>query len=88
MPEGIYKSFPMVSQISSREQFLWLMSQENEIAKFITQSMKLRSEELKKIISPENVRPIRTAKKEEKTTTTTKSKKVSRNCKPGIVMYC
>ena len=71
MLESIYKSFPMVSQISLREQFLWLMSQENvnctnEIAKFITQSMKLRPEELEKMISADNVRPIRTKKKKKK----------------------
>ena len=69
--ESIYKSFPVISQISLTEQFLWLMSQENvsctnEIAKFITQSMKLRSEELEKMISPENVRLIRTTKKKNK----------------------
>ena len=29
MPESIYKSFPVKSQISLREQFLWLMSQGN-----------------------------------------------------------
>ena len=44
------------------------MSQENVncsngIEKFITQNMNLRSEELEKIISPENIRPIRTTKK-------------------------
>ena len=71
MLENIYKSFPVTSQISLREQFLWLMSQENanctnEIAKFITQSMKLRSEELEKMTSPENVRPIRTTRNQER----------------------
>ena len=71
MPENINKSFPVISQISLREQFLWLMSQENvnctnEIAKFITQSMKLRSEELEKMTSPENVRPIRTTRNQER----------------------
>ena len=65
----------MISQISLREQFLWLMSQENvnwtnEIAKFITQSMKLRSEESEKMSGPSAQ-----LKKEVKTTTTTKSKK-------------
>ena len=51
MSESIYKSFSMISQISLREQFLWLMSQENvnctnKITKFITQSMKLRSDNI------------------------------------------
>ena len=71
MPESTYKPFPVKSQYSLREQFLWLMSQENgncinKIAKFITQSMKLKSEELDKMISLENVRPILTTTKRRK----------------------
>ena len=86
MLESIYKSFPMISQISLTEQFLWLMSQENVNSQTKSQnslhSMELRSEELEKMISPENVRLIRTTKKKNKI------QKVNRNCKPGIVLYC
>ena len=95
MLENIYKSFPMILQISLREQFLWLMSQENvnctkEIAKFITQSMKLRFEELEKMTSPENARPIRTTRNQErrKNNNNNKIQKVNRNCKLDIVIYC
>ena len=40
-----------------------MLTAQTKIAKFITQSRKLKSEELDKMISPENVRPIRTTKK-------------------------
>ena len=71
MLEDTYKYFSVISQISLREQFLWLMSHENvnstnEIAKFITQSMKLRSGELENIISPEMLGPSARQKKKKK----------------------
>ena len=51
MFQNIYEIFPNIMQNSLETQFLWLMSQENEkcmtdIAKFVAQSMTLRTKEL------------------------------------------
>ena len=48
--DTIYSSFPNVKVLDAKEQFIWLMSQDvactQEIAKFITQCIKLREKEL------------------------------------------
>ena len=51
MPDNIYNSLPNVKVLDAKKQFILLMSQEDvactqEIAKFITQCMKLREQEL------------------------------------------
>ena len=51
IPDTIYGSFPNVKVLDAKEQFIWLMSQEDvactqEIAKFNAQCMKLREQEL------------------------------------------
>ena len=62
--QNVCEVFPNITQNSSKIQFLWLMSQENEkcmtnIAKFVTQSMTLRTKELDILINLNNTRTIR-----------------------------
>ena len=59
--QNIYEVFPNIRQDSLKIQFLWLMSQENEkcttdIAKFVAQSMTLRTKELDILINLNNAR--------------------------------
>ena len=61
MFQNIYEVFPNIRQNSLKIQFLWLMSQENEkctadIAKFVTQSMTLRTKELDILLNLNNAR--------------------------------
>ena len=61
MFQNIYEVFPNIRQNSLKIQFLSLMSQENEkcttdIAKFVTQSMTLRTKELDILLSLNNAR--------------------------------
>ena len=64
MFQNIYEVFPNIRQNSLKIQFLWLMSQENEkcttdIAKFVTQSMTLRTKELDILLNLNNARTTR-----------------------------
>ena len=64
MFQNIYEVFPNIRKNSLKIQFLWLMSQENEkctndIAKFYTQSMTLRTEELDILLNLNNARTTR-----------------------------
>ena len=64
MFQNINEVFPNIRQNSLKIQFLWLMSQENEkcttdIAKFVTQSMTLRTKELDILLNLNNARTTR-----------------------------
>ena len=57
----IYEMFPCIEKLSLRDQFVWLMSQENEIcinliASFITQSMSCRTKTLDDLLNNSYVR--------------------------------
>ena len=52
----IYEMFPCIKKVSLRDQFVWLMSQQNEIyinliATFITQSMSRRTKTLDDLLN-------------------------------------
>ena len=64
MFQNICEVFPSIRQNSLKIQFLWLLSQENEkcttdIAKFVTQSMTLRTKELDILLNVNNARTTR-----------------------------
>ena len=64
MFQNICEVFPNIRQNSLKIKFLWLMSQGNEkcttdIAKFVTQSMTLRTNELDILLNLNNARTIR-----------------------------
>ena len=64
MFHNIYEVFPNIRRNSLKIQFLWLIGQEKEkcttdIAKFVTQSMTLRTKELDILLNLNNVRTTR-----------------------------
>ena len=55
MLDSIYASFPNVKCLNLKDQFIWLMSQEDEtclkeIARFVSHCMELRDKELDKLL--------------------------------------
>ena len=68
MIKQVCECFPNLTQINLKQQFVWLMSQENErctieLSKFIEYSMDLRSKGLESYMIDNNNRTSHTTKK-------------------------
>ena len=69
MIKQVSEFFSNLTQINLKQQFVWLMSQENEkctieLSKFIANSMDLRSKELEGYMIDNNNRNFHTTKKQ------------------------